>query len=264
MSQRTEAEILREARRVLRRLAAPRQGLFAQASGVYGLARGPAAAAASRVTVPEDLVRAFAGNGWILPDGVGRFVIGPAGQALLARGSAGGFAAQHREMDTRLLEENGTARPVRVHVGESPLARLRHRGLVSPLQFAAGEKLRRDFTLAAMTPRMGVDWSRPVVSGGGGGETVSEIALAARQRLQKALAAAGSGLADLLFDVCCHLTTLEAAENRRGWGKRAGRAVLCIALDRLAGHYGLDVVANKARLRGWMMEEAAMEAAESP
>jgi hypothetical protein len=263
MSRRTEAEILREARRVLRRLAAPRQGLFAQASGVYGLARGPAAAAASRVTVPEDLVRAFAANGWILPDGVGRFVIGPAGQALLARGSADGFAAQHREMGTRLLEENGTARPVRLHVGESPLARLRHRGLVSPLQFAAGEKLRRDFTLAGMTPRMGVDWSRPVVSGGGG-ETVSEIAMAARQRLQKALAAAGSGLADLLFDVCCHLTTLEAAESRRGWGKRAGRAVLCIALDRLAGHYGLDGVANKARLRGWMMEEPAMEAAESP
>lgn len=257
MSRRTEAEILREARRVLRRLAAPRHGLFAREDGSFGVARGPSGA--TRIVLAADLARIFAAAGWIVPDGPGRFVIGPAGLALLARDGADGFSAQHREMESRTIADEGGARAVRVHVGESPLARLRHRGLVTPLQFAAGEKLRRDFTLAQLTPRMGVDWSRPAVSGGAGGDTVGDIALAARQRLQRALAAAGQGLGDLLFDVCCHLMPLEAAESRRGWGRRSARTVLTIALDRLAAHYGMDVVLQHARPRAWTMEEDAIQ-----
>jgi hypothetical protein len=124
------------------------------------------------------------------------------------------------------------------------------------VQFAAGEKLRRDFTLAQLTPRMGVNWDAPVVSGsrGTGEGGISDIAMAARQRFNKALGAAGPALSDLLFDVCCHLSSLEQVEDARGWARRSARVVLKIALDRLAAHYGLDVVRNKSCIRAWSAE----------
>ncbi len=156
-------------------------------------------------------------------------------------------------MQTVTLQEAGV---VKINIGESPLARLKARGLVDGVQFAAGEKLRRDFTLGQLTPRMGVNWEAPVVSGGrgAGADRISDIALAARQRLNKALGAVGPGLADLLFDVCCHLTVLERAEDARGWAKRSGRVVLKIALDRLAAHYGFTVVSQRSAIRAWALE----------
>src|SRR5690606_23422187 len=107
-------------------------------------------------------------------------------------------------------------------IGESPLSRLKARGLVDAAQFTAGEKLRRDYTLAHVSPRMGVDLSAPVVSGGSrgpGADTMSDIAVAARQRFSRAMAAAGPGLSDLAFDVCCDLVSLERAEAQRGWAR---------------------------------------------
>jgi len=125
--------------------------------------------------------------------------------------------------------------------------------------FAAGEKLRRDYTLAQLAPRMGVDLTAPVVAQGGRGpdrETVSDIALAARQRFSRAMAAAGPGLSDLAFEVCCDLGSLERAEARRGWAKRSGRVVLTLALDRLAAYYGLTITLRRAPIRAWSLDEA--------
>lgn len=241
--------MLREARRVLRKLAAPRQGLFARGA-VFVLGRS--AISASRVTVAAAMVAEFARLGWIAPEGADRYVIAPAGQDLLTRG-ADGFAAQHREMGTAAIDGDA---PVRVNVGESPLARLKHRGLIDGVQFAAGEKLRRDFTLAQLTPRMGVNWDAPVVSGarGAGEGGITDIAMAARKRFNTALGAAGPALSDLLFDVCCHLASLERVEDARGWARRSARVVLKIALDRLAGHYGLDAVRRRGEIRSWSLD----------
>ena len=127
------------------------------------------------------------------------------------------------------------------------------------VQFAAGERLRRDFTLAQLTPRMGVNWEAPVVSGsrGAGADNISDIAMAARQRLNRALAAAGPELSDLLFDVCCHLATAGSGGNGAGWAQALGRVVLMIALDRLAAHYGFDVVRRSAPIRAWAADETA-------
>jgi hypothetical protein len=244
-----EQEVLREARRVLRKLAAPRQLLFAR-DAVFVLGRS--AISASRITVAAGMVQAFAAQGWIAPDGPGRYVIAPAGRDFLTRGTEG-FAAQHREMATGAID--GGAR-VPVNTAESPLARLKHRGLIDGVQFAAGEKLRRDFTLAQLTPRMGVNWDAPVVSGsrGGGEGSISDIAMAARQRFNQALGAAGPALSDLLFDVCCHLASLEQVEDARGWARRSARVVLKIALDRLAAHYGFGAVNNRGEIRSWSLE----------
>ena len=145
---------------------------------------------------------------------------------------------------------------------KSPLARLQSRGLVDGVQFAAGEKLRRDYTLAQLTPRMGVDLSAPVVSGGGrgvGADTVSDIAVAARQRFSRAMVAAGPGLSDLAFEVCCDLASLERAEAQRGWTKRSGRVVLMLALDRLAMHYGMNITRKHAPIRAWHVEDTRLE-----
>jgi len=253
---RTEREIEQEGRRILRRLAGARQVLFARGA-VHAVARSPASAAASRITAAADLVAHFATLGWIQPDGPGRHVIAPAGRALLARSGADGIAGQHRLMQTRHLGDDGDGRPVQANMAESPLARLKFRGLVDDRQFAAGERLRRDYTLGQLSPRMGVDWSAPVVMGARGGahDTVSDVAIAARQRLGHAMQAAGPGLGDLLFDVCCHLMPLEQVEAARGWARRSARVVLTIALDRLAAHYGFDVVAGPARMRAWAMED---------
>lgn len=243
-----QEQLKQEARRVLRKLAATRASLFARGTG-FGLGRG----AESRITVTAELVQAFAREGWIVPDGPGRYVIAAPGRDFLARES-GGFAAQHRELQDQALENHR----VTVNTAESPLARLKARGLVDGVQFAAGEKLRRDFTLAQLTPRMGVNWEAPVVSGsrGAGTDSISEIAMAARQRLNRALAAMGPELAHLLFDVCCHLMVLEVAEDTRGWAKRSGRVVLKIALDRLAAHYGMTVVRQRGTVRAWSAEVA--------
>jgi len=251
-----EAEIAREARRVLRRLASPRAALFRRGDD-FAVARSHGAAAGSRLSLDIAFAEAFARAGWIAPDGAGRFVLADAGRAFLVRslGGADRFALQHRQMETRQVDVG----VVRINAGESPLARLKGRGLVDGTQFAAGEKLRRDFTLAQLAPRMGVDWSQPVVSGGSrgpGADTISDIAMAARQRFSRAMAAAGPGLADLAFDVCCDLGSVEQAEARRGWAKRSGRVVLCLALDRLAIHYGLTITLKRAPIRACTFEGA--------
>lgn len=252
MSRRTEEEIAREGRRILRRLAGPRQLLLARGKGDYAVARTPSGAAASRLTVTGDFVAEFSRAGWIVAAGPDRFAIAEAGLAFIERsfGGADGFAAQHRLMQS---ETGAGGHIVQVNAGESPLARLKLRGLVDGLHFAAGEKLRRDFTLAQLMPRMGVDLSAPVVSGGrgAGADNAGDIAVAARQRLNRALSAMGPGLGDLAFDVCCHLVALERAELSRNWSKRSGRVVLMLALDRLATHYGLGVVSRQSAIRGW-------------
>lgn len=247
-----EQELRQEARRVLRRLAGPRAALFAR-GGRFVAGRGPD----SRVSVTAEMVEAFVRAGWIMPDGPGRFVLADAGRDLLARETQG-FAAQHRLMQEAVLDELGEARTVAVNIGESPLARLKARGLIDATQSQAGERLRRDFTLAQLSPRMGVNWGAPVVSGsrGASGDSISDVALMARQRLNKALAAVGPQLSDLLFDVCCHLAPLEACEDGRGWARRSARVVLKIGLDRLAEHYGMTQVKRHGAIRSWSADSA--------
>lgn len=245
----TRHQIEQEGRRILRRMTSPRVALFARTRGDFAVARSPASASASRVLVSADFVAEFVRAAWIRADGPGRHVLAEAGHALLARAGEDGFAGQHRLMQDGADGE----RRISVNAAESSLARLKFRDLISATQFAAGERLRRDFTLGQLAPRMGVDWSAPVVSGGrgAGGDSISDVAIMARQRLNKALAAAGPGLSDMLFDVCCHLLPLERIEDARGWSRRSGRAVLMVALDRLAGHYGMDVVTSRGAMRAW-------------
>jgi hypothetical protein len=168
------------------------------------------------------------------------------------------FAARHQLLaKRRMMNQDGKEVLVTVNEAESPLARLRLRRSIDGVQFEAGERLRRDFTLAGLSPRLGIDLTSPLLPGARGQKMqapLSDMVLAAKQRFSAAMRAVGPGLNDLLFDVCCHLRGLGEAERAKRWPARSGKVVLAIALDRLAEHYGLNV-RGRAKLRSWRVEE---------
>lgn len=143
-----------------------------------------------------------------------------------------------RELAERAIV-GGSGRRVTVNVGESPLGWLKARGLVDARQFEAGERLRGDYEMAAIAPCVTMNWSPRVDGGGAGGLDPASAQVAAKRRFDAAVGAVGPGLNDVLWRVVCAGEGLPVAEKALGWPVRAGRVVLTLALDRLAGHYGL-------------------------
>lgn len=256
-----EGEIAREARRVLRRLLPAGARLVPHGTDSYRVASRDKAARDAPLAAAA--VEAFLRNGWLSRNREsGSCVLTDAGRGFLARAAGGedAFAAQHQiRRARRIRDADGIERQVTVDEGESPLAWLRARGLVGAAQFEAGEKLRRDYTLAHLTPRLGVDYSAPMVLGRRGQKKDANFAdtvLAARQRFAAAMRAVGPGLSDLLYDVCCHWRGLEEVERAHRWPSRTGRVVLAIALDRLAEHYGMRM-RGTGKPRAWRSDDEA-------
>lgn len=140
--------------------------------------------------------------------------------------------------------EPGRLRPMRsvtVNAAESPLGWLFARGLVTPRQYDAGEKLRADWERAQLAPRVTMSWdAAPVARGRGGSAPSPDLSCAqidAKRRFDDAIAAAGSGLADILWRVVCAGEGMRDAETALGWPARAGKLVLTFALDRVANYY---------------------------
>jgi len=166
----------------------------------------------------------------------------PAGHAWSRRRAGAG----NRLLAERPLPQDGAAgdrsrRPARgvtVNLAESPLGWLKARGLVDARQFEAGERLRGDWTVAGLGPRVTMRWDAGARSTGDGIDpTLAQIS--ARRRTEAALDAVGPGLKDVLWRIVCAGEGMEAAERALGWPARAGRVVLTLALDRLADFYGL-------------------------
>lgn len=179
---------------------------------------------------------------------------------LAAPAGVAAHRAQHGEFVIRAVEPGG--RPVLVDEAESPLGWLaRRKGrdgapFLQPAQVEAGERFRRDVEIAQIRQRVTSDWSGAAGSGRRGPQdlNVSDLAIAARQRLGRAAEAVGAELNGLLVDVCGLQKGLELVERERGWPQRSAKVVLKIALDRLAAHYGLASAAQgpeRARLRNW-------------
>jgi hypothetical protein len=76
-----------------------------------------------------------------------------------------------------------------------------------------------------------------VKSTGDNGLTAGERQIAAKARFDAAVAAAGPGLADVLWRVVCAGETLSDAEKAMAWPVRSGKLVLSLALDRVADFY---------------------------
>jgi hypothetical protein len=134
----------------------------------------------------------------------------------------------------------GRRRRATINVAESPLGWLAARGLVDARQVEAGERLRGDYERASIAPQVTMRWGTARVDGGNRERLdPTEAQIAAKRRFDAAIAAAGPGLADILWRVVCAGEPLPQAEKGLGWPARAGRVVLTLALDRLAGHYRL-------------------------
>ncbi|MDD9978309.1 MAG: DUF6456 domain-containing protein [Boseongicola sp.] len=158
------------------------------------------------------------------------------------------FLAQHGDhQDKSIAEGPNKRRRVRYNAVESPLQTLARRRDKDGAPFlgadlvAAGERLREDFELAQMGPRITQNWDRFLSGGARGDFSVSggmgNAAESARDRVTKALADLGPGLGDVVLRCCCFLEGMEAAERRMGWSARSGKIVLRIALTRLKRHY---------------------------
>jgi hypothetical protein len=157
------------------------------------------------------------------------------------RESAASGGDAYRPVRSRRIRK--VPRSVVKNLAESPLGWLLARGHVSERQFAAGEQLRADWERAQLAPRVTVDLSAPPASGTARGAPTPADAttaqIAARRRFDSAVAAVGPGLTDILWRVVCSGEGMRDAEQALGWPARAGKLVLVMALDRLAGFYRL-------------------------
>lgn len=134
-------------------------------------------------------------------------------------------------------------RTVAVNLAESPLGWLRARNLLSERQFVAGEMLRRDYERAGLSPRVTMAWDAPpngkVARGAASAGAATLAQIDAKRRFDGAIDAAGTGLSDILWRVVCAGEAVPLAEKALGWPIRAGRLVLTLALDRIAGYYNV-------------------------
>jgi hypothetical protein len=128
-------------------------------------------------------------------------------------------------------------RMVTVNLAESPLSWLHARGHLSDRLFEAGEKLRDDYERAQLPASVTMRWDPVRATSTGGGLAPGERQIAARQRFDGAIRAAGKGLEDVLWRVVCAGEALPEAEKALGWPGRSGKLVLRIALDRVADFY---------------------------
>lgn len=258
-----EATVTREARRILRRLGEP--GAFLAIARdlekAAVLREGPDGQTTRIGVMDRAVAEAFALKEWIACRSRGRvtiYDITGSGRSALKRldaeeeqarqpGMAEAqtpFAEQHRDWETLRGEK---AERIRYNRAESPLSILGRRRdkdgkpFLDPDLVAAGERLREDFEIAQMGPRVAQNWERFLTGGdrgafnGGGGP--AEGPAAARDRVAAALRDLGPGLGDVALRCCCFLEGLEQAERRMGWSARSGKIVLRIALQRLKRHY---------------------------
>jgi hypothetical protein len=129
-------------------------------------------------------------------------------------------------------------RTVTVNLAESPLVWLHARGHLDTRLLDAGEALRSDYERAQLSASITMRWDPVRVnSSGAGGLAPSERQIAARQRFDGAIRAAGKGLEDILWRVVCAGEALPDAEKTLGWPARSGKLVLRIALERVAEFY---------------------------
>ena len=259
-----EAALQREGRRILRRLAEPGSVLAVapDMEKAVVMREFPDGRSARTGVVDRAYAQAFALKDWISIRKAGRvtsYELSAVGRLALKRlveeeeGQRMGlaeapqaFAGQHRDRADKGIASDGGARRMRCNLAESPVAVLGRRRdkdgqvfLPSDL-VAAAERLREDFELAKMGPRVAQNWERFLTgdrgsfrADAGGGE----VPRAARDRVAAALRDLGPGLGDVALRVCCFLEGIEAAERRMGWAARSGKIVLRIALQRLRRHY---------------------------
>jgi len=170
------------------------------------------------------------------------------GEAVRRGDAAGDFLTAPAQELAAPLADGQTGDAVMMNIAESPLTLLQQRRnrkgepFLTAAEFRAGERLRSDYTRGQIMPRLGVNWNAAGASGSrrGGANGIAEMtdaALAARERVERAIAAVGPDLSGVLIDICCFLKGFELVEAERGWPARSGKVMLKTALSALARHY---------------------------
>jgi hypothetical protein len=206
-------------------------------------------------------LRHMASLGIVVRDGA-RLALSDAGHSLLRRQTPDGLLDQHRDLERRQIELAGGREIATINLAESPLGQLFRRKdrngkpFLSEREFRAGERLRADYTRGQIMPRLGANWVASVASGrrdgAGGMADLTDAALAARQRVERAIDAVGPELDGILIDICCFLKGFEQVEAERGWPVRSAKIVLKTALGSLSRHYEPDSAARtRRRLLHW-------------
>lgn len=153
-----------------------------------------------------------------------------------------------RQIDNSVIVTADGPETVKVNLAESPLMLL-HRWkdkngqpFIDAREFRAGERLRADYTRGQIMARLGINWNGISGQGqsrdrAGGIVELTDAALSARLRVEKAIEAVGPELAGVLIDVCCFLKGMKQVEVERNWPARSAKVVLKSALGALARHY---------------------------
>ena len=147
---------------------------------------------------------------------------------------------RHRQRARRPAARARRSRSVSVNLAESPLGWLFARGHLTRRQFDAGEQLRRDWERAAARARGDDALGRCAVGRAQRprrARPARRAQIDAKRRFEAAVASAGPGLTDILWRIVCAGEGMRDAETALGWPARAGKVVLCLALDRVADHY---------------------------
>lgn len=213
----------------------------------------------ARIAVGADTLAALAREGFVVRRGQ-VLMLSSDGKSKARRESLGksAFQDQNRELGATIVDTDVGQHAALINLSESPLGQLVRRKsksgepFLSHGEFVAGERLRSDYTRGQMMPRMGANWETSVASGrrgagGGGLADLTDAALAARMRVDKAIDAVGPELSGVLIDVCCFLKGLELVEAERGWPVRSAKIVLKSALGVLARHYNPASIARSGR-----------------
>lgn len=249
------ARLTSEARRVLRRLceAGALLAVSVEMDKAVVVRDGGQGQPLRTAVVEREIAEALALKGWIAthqPGRIARYHITAAGREALSGllAVAAGAAEPGTAPDAAAQDDDPAPRNVRgwrYGPPESPLVALARRRDKTGERFLgadlvrAGERLREDFELAQMGPRVTQNWDRFLcaVDERGAMPLQGSGAEAARARVIGALRDLGPGLGDVVLRCCCYLEGLEQAERRMGWSARSGKIVLRIALQRLKRHY---------------------------
>jgi hypothetical protein len=202
------------------------------------------------ISIDTNLLTALAGKG---------LIVRSAGRIALPQADDIRLPDNRRDISTTTVAIGATTETVAVNLAESPLALLmRRRGkngeaFLTQQEFRAGERLRSDYTRGQIMPGLGANWVASVSSGrrDGGVADLTETALAARMRVEKALQAVGPELSGVLIDVCCFLKGMEIVEMERGWPVRSAKVVLKAGLAALGRHYNPGNGAKQKPVLHW-------------
>jgi len=270
-------ELNREASIVIRKLAKKKAwleqrrytetgklGLHAQSKSKWVVINARTKSNAKPQSIEYEVVEVMKSKGWLVADPTGALII----SSLVTSNKENtkpnkqlkgpGFIGQHQLQKPAIIkdQEQRTIFTTRNET-ESPLGWMRARKdkagnpLIDDFQFEAGERLRADFTMAQLSPRVTANWDFTggacSSSGRHGGDVLemSEKVVAAKQRLFNALDVLGPEMSSIVLEVCCLMSGLESAERALGWPRRSAKLVLAIALTKLSQHYGLVVFDSK-------------------